>query len=268
MPHAASLAAVALLILTAAAAHADTDITSSSSRDDAPATVPGTLQWNLSPGDTDQPGTIEFGLGYTTPHHSMWMSHTVMPVAARPDGSALPAGAAPELQISGLAPDQLARADGTVAFTVHRDAGDFRCDGSVRGGQGAGTCVYAPNPGFVAGLQARGVRGELAAYPQFELAMGDMGYAYLDELKREAYATPDVALLVKAGEHGASLRQLVAMDAAGYRFGDVENFIRVRDHGVSAKYVGELKGYGLKTLPADELVALRDHGVSSSSSPV
>ena len=265
MPHAASLAAAALLALVSAAAHADTDIrTSSNDSDGAAAVAPSALQWRLSPGDTDQPGTVEFGLGFESPHHTMWMSHTVLPVAARPDGAAASPGAIEELQISGLAPDQFIQANGPVAFTVHRDAGDFRCDGSVRAGQGGGTCVYAPNPTFAAGLNARGVRGELAAYPQFELAMGDMGYAYLDELKREAYATPDVALLVKAGEHGAGLRQLTAMNAAGYRFGDVENFIRIRDHGVSARYVGELAGYGLKSLPADDLVELRDHGVSGS----
>ena len=34
---------------------------------------------------------------------------------------------------------------------LHRDAGDFRCDGSVRSGTGAGTCTYAPNAEFVAG---------------------------------------------------------------------------------------------------------------------
>ena len=227
--------------------------------------VPSALQWKMDPADKDEaPGAVEFGLGYQSPHHSMWMSHTVMPVAARADGASAATATTEELQISGLAPDQFTHANGPVAFTVHRDAGDFRCDGSVREGVGAGTCVYAPNADFAAGLKARGVTGELAAYPQFELAMSDMGFDYVDELKREAYATPDTALLVKASEHGAGLRQLVAMNAAGYRFGDVENFIRIRDHGVSARYVGEVGAYGLKALPADELVALRDHGVSGS----
>ena len=263
MRNAAGLAVAAFFALTAAAARADTDVEISHS--DGPPSVPSVLQWSLSPGDADQPGTVELGLGYQTPHHSMQISHTVMLVAARGDG---PTGAAPngalQEEIAGMTPDQFVHADGTVQFSLHRDAGDFRCDGSVRQGQGAGTCVYAPNPQFADGLRARGVKGGVDAWSQFELAMSDMGYAYLDELKREHYATPDAALLVKASEHGANLRQLTAMDAAGYRFHDVAQFIELRDHGVSARYLGELGGYGLHAVPAEELVALRDHGVSSS----
>ena len=95
--------------------------------------------------------------------------------------------------------------------------------------------------------------------------MGDMGYAYVDELKREAYATPDVGLLIKAG---ASTARACASSPRWtrpvIRFGDLDSFIKIRDHGISARYVGELKGYGLTGVPAEELVALRDHGVSTS----
>ena len=46
--------------------------------------------------------------------------------------------------------------------------------------------------------------------------MSDIGFASLDELKREAYATPTTEDLVRAGTHGAGLKQLLAMNAAGY----------------------------------------------------
>ncbi|HEY3813010.1 MAG TPA: hypothetical protein VGL66_07270 [Caulobacteraceae bacterium] len=266
MTHAAKVApglACALLLALAVgpAAWADVEMNSSSNSDGAPATVPAALQWKMDPAGQDEgAGVVEFGLGYQTPHHSMWMSHDVTLTGGR----ANTVGQPPQMQIQGMTPDQLAHADGAVAFTVHRDAGDFRCDGSVRAGMGAGTCVYAPNADFAAALKARGVKGDVAGYPQFELAMSDMGFDYLDELKREAYATPDAALLIKAAEHGAGLRQLTAMNAAGYRFGDVESFIHIRDHGVSARYLGELKTYGLSGLPATDLVEMRDHGVSGT----
>jgi hypothetical protein len=262
--HAASLAAIALLALTASACAASSEssvhVTSINDRDGV---VPAQLLWQMAPADKDaDPGAIGFSLGYSSPHNSYWMGRDAVPAAVGDAGPA--AGATARMQISGLEPGQLAGANGPVAFTIHRDAGDFQCKGEAHGGKGQGTCVYSPNPGFASALAARGVRGDLGAYPQFELAMGDMGFAYVDELKRQAYATPDAATLVKAGEHGVSMHQLKAMDAAGYRFGDLESFIHVRDHGVSARYVAELDGYGLKRLPADDLVEMRDHGVSGN----
>ena len=74
--------------------------------------------------------------------------------------------------------------------------------------------------------------------------MSDIGFSYLDELKREAYATPSTDDLVKAGTHGAGLTQLLAMNAAGYRFGDVATFVHARDHGVSARYIEALRDAG------------------------
>jgi hypothetical protein len=260
MRNASSLAAAAFLALVVISTTACADEVDIRTDSDAKAVVPGVLQWSLSRSDKDaQPGTVEFGFGYQSPGRSMWESRTVRPLGP---GQASPDDV-PALQVAGVAPDQLIHGQGLVQFTVHRDAGDFRCEGSIRDSQGAGTCAYAPNPTFEASLKARGVKGALTPYEQFELAMGDMGFDYVDELKREAYATPDAATLVRAGEHGASLKQLRAMDAAGYRFGTVENFIRIRDHGVSARYVSELKGYGLTGLAVDDLVALRDHGVGT-----
>ncbi len=263
MNHAASLAAVALLALAAGPSAASDISVHSSSDGDAPRTVPSQLQWQVSPAGHDaEPGAVSFELGYVSPHNSYWMGRDVVPVAV---GGATPQGATTaRMEISGMEPGALARPEGAVDFTLHRDAGDFHCRGEIHAGKGEGTCAYAPNPGFQAALQARGVRGDLGAFPQFELAMGDMGFAYLDELKHEAYATPDAATLVEASEHGAGLRQLKALDAAGYRFGTVQALIRVRDHGVSARYVTELADYGLKGLPADDLVSMRDHGVSAS----
>ena len=124
--------------------------------------------------------------------------------------------------------------------------------------------------------------------------MSDIGFAYIDELKREAYATPTTDDLVKAGTHAANLKYLTAMNAAGYRFGDVpslihardhgvsakvrrraqgrrlhqshgpRHLIRLRDHGVSANFVNDLKAAGYSGLGSEDLVRLRDHGVSAS----
>jgi hypothetical protein len=211
-------------------------------------TVPSSLDWRIDRTKSDAPaGSIDFQLGYTRLHGSSWWGRTI-----------------PATELSDLSSAELAGPGSQVSFVLHRDAGDFRCHGAAGDGQGVGRCEYAANPGFQAALNRRGVAGPLDAFPQFELALSDVGFAYLDELKRQHYATPDAATLVRAATHAANLKYLIAMDAAGYRVGDVESLIHLRDHGVSSAYVAELKSYGFGGLKAEDLVHLRDHGVSAS----
>jgi hypothetical protein len=208
--------------------------------------VPAQLQWQIpGPGDAGS-GWVQFQIGYHVGGGSSMNGSDVMLT-----------------DLSGLTPTQLAAPSQAVAFVMHRDAGDFRCTGTAHSGRAEGDCTYAPNPTFTAALAKRGV-GAPDADQQFELAYSNIGLDYVDELKREHYATPAPQDLVNAGQHGAGLKQLKAMDAAGYHFGDVASFVRVRDHGVSARYVEELRKDGYTGLPAEELVRLRDHGVSAS----
>lgn len=258
MLNAITLAATGLLALAAPAAVPATPAAPAvpavaHSYDWGPEEIPASLDWAIGAhGWGDQttpptPGTVQFQLGYHTEHHaSNWGREVAM------------------TDLAGLTQAQLNAEGGAVAFALHRDAGDFRCKGVAGQGKGLGTCVYAANGAFPAALSRRGVQGSLTAYQQFQLSMSDIGFAYLDELKREAYATPSAEDLVRAGTHGAGLKQLLAMNAAGYRFGDVASFVHARDHGVSAKYIEALKAAGYARLSAADLVRLRDHGVSAT----
>ncbi|WP_372782379.1 hypothetical protein [Phenylobacterium sp.] len=213
-----------------------------------PDEIPASLDWRIEPADAGATaGLVQVEIGYHSPgHSSMWGESLALST------------------LDGLSPGQLSAPGQPVSFVMRRDAGEFRCHGVAGEGRGVGTCVYAANPGFPAALARRGVTGELAPIQQFRLAMSDIGLAYLDELKREAYATPTADDLVKAGTHGAGLRQLRAMDAAGYRFGDLATFVQLRDHGVSARYVEALRAQGYTGLSAADLQRLRDHGVSET----
>ena len=258
MLNAATMAAVGLLALAAPAAVPAVPAVSAipatpRAYDWGPEEIPASLDWSIgrrdwSDGTAPTPGSVEFQLGYHTEHHNSNWSRDV------------PLG-----DLAGLTQAQLNAEGQPVAFTMHRDASDFRCKGVAGQGKGVGTCVYAANPTFAAALTRRGVSGPApTAYQQFQLAMSDIGFAYLDELKREAYATPSTDDLVRAGTHGAGLKQLLAMNAAGYRFGDVATFVHARDHGVSATYIAALKAAGYARLTAADLVRLRDHGVSAA----
>ena len=259
MLNAVTLAATGLLALAAPAAvpalHAAPAIPPAphGAYEWGPEEIPASLDWSIGAREGSYsatppaPGTVQFQLGYRTEHHSSNWGREV-----------------PLSDLAGLTEAQLSAEGQPVAFAVRRDAGDFRCKGVAGQGRGTGTCVYAPNPAFAAGLARRGVTGAPSAYQQFELSMSDIGFAYLDELKREAYATPSADDLVRAGTHGAGLKQLLAMNAAGYRFGDVATFVHARDHGVSATYITALKAAGYNRLAAADLVRLRDHGISAT----
>jgi hypothetical protein len=216
--------------------------------DDTDQVIPTSLEWSIRPTESrEAPDQYDFEIGYRTEHHSSQRGET------------LPASALP-----GLTEAQLASAGQPVTFVIHHDAGDFNCKGVTGDGRGVGTCVYAANAGFPAALAKRGVSGGLEPYQQFELTLNDIGFAYLDELKREAYATPNTADLVRAGIHGAGLKPLLAMNAAGYRLGDVATLVKMRDHGVTARYVTALRDAGYTGLTAVDLQRLRDHGVAAA----
>jgi hypothetical protein len=163
-------------------------------------------------------------------------------------------------QLEGLTAAQLS-AGGPVQFKLRRDAGTFAFEGVVRGGVGAGTFSFAPDPAFAEGLAKRGYARPTAS-EQYTLARADVGYAFLDELTKQGYARPTTAELVRAGEHGVHTEYLGEMGALGYRLGTLPPLIELRDHGVGPDYIRALAEQGYKGLGADELLRARDHGVS------
>jgi beta-lactamase regulating signal transducer with metallopeptidase domain len=150
--------------------------------------------------------------------------------------------------------------DGTVHFTNRRDAGTFTFDGTCRNQMCGGTYSYAPDPAFPARLAKYGI-GTPTASEQYELAMEDVGISYVEGVKAEGYAVPDVHTLVRAAEHGVSLDYLKAMAALGYRLATLDPLIRMRDHGVDPTYVKGMAAQGFAKFDGDELVRMRDHGV-------
>ena len=150
--------------------------------------------------------------------------------------------------------------DGTVHFASRRDAGTFTFEGVCRNQMCGGTFSFAPDSTFPSRLAKYGI-GTPTEREQYELAMEDVGVAYLEGLKAEGYAVPDVHTLVRAAEHGVSLEYVKSMSALGYKLGTLDFLVRMRDHGVDPEYVKGMAAQGFTKLDADELVRLRDHGV-------
>ncbi len=209
------------------------------------AQVPALVEWRVEAPTTD--GQVQLDLSYRLPGHYSNYGHSI----------ALG-------ELAGFAAADLTAQDTRVVrFRLHRDAGDFSCEGQARLGQASGACTFAQNPAFAAGLKTRGVAAP-DAEQAFSLAIADIGFAYVDELGRQAYAKPTPDDLVRAGQHGASLTYLKTMGGLGYRMGQVGDLIRARDHGVTANYVQGLASAGYARVPIEDLLRARDHGVNVS----
>jgi beta-lactamase regulating signal transducer with metallopeptidase domain len=164
-------------------------------------------------------------------------------------------------QLEGLSASLLTGAGGPATFSVRRDAGTIAFDGVFRSGVGAGTFDFTPNPTFPAEMVKRGFEAPNTT-EQYQLARGNIGFAYLDELNAQKYDRPTLAELLRAADHGVHLDYLRGMGAAGYRLGRIDALVRTRDHGVTPAYVTGMANEGFKNLTADELVKARDHGVT------
>jgi hypothetical protein len=207
--------------------------------------APPRLDWQVERLADQRPGEVQLTFGYRTEHHSSSDSH--------------PARLA---DLAGLGDTQLASPNLTlVRFALRRDAGDFDCEGSARGGRASGTCSFHENPAFIGVLRSHGI-GPAEPGDLFQLAYADIGRDYLDELARQHYPTPAIDDLRRAGQHGVGLGYLRELGAKGYRADSLAELIRVRDHGINLGYIQELKDAGYDHVAMADLVRARDHGVS------
>lgn len=164
-------------------------------------------------------------------------------------------------ELRGLLSSQLSSYSGPVRFQLVRDAGTFNFDGQMRDGHGTGFFTFSPDSRFPQQLATRGYERPTAAQ-QYWLALHDVGYEMIDELRAQGYERPSVEYLVVMGMHGADLDYMRSLRSAGYRVGSTRWLVTLRDHGVTREFIRGLRDAGYKNLSLNELQTLRDHGVT------
>src|SRR5258706_3732420 len=164
-------------------------------------------------------------------------------------------------ELRGLPPSQLSSYSGPANFQLVRDAGTFNFEGQLRDGHGTGFFTFAPDSRFPQQLAPRGYERPTTDQ-QYWLAMHDVGYAMLDELRAEKYDRPSVDQLVVMGMHGANLDYMKSLSTAGYRVGNTHRLVTLRDHGVSREFIGGLTDAGYRKLSLHDLHGPCDHRVS------
>jgi beta-lactamase regulating signal transducer with metallopeptidase domain len=163
-------------------------------------------------------------------------------------------------QLPGISVEQISAASTTIRLPIRREAGTFNVDGVCHNGVCGGTFAFEPSQAFAAELAKRGLERPTPRQ-QMELALADVGVAYLDALEKAGYAKPDLAQVVRAAQHGVDAGYLREMTSLGYRAGTLEALIRLRDHGVDPDYVKGMRESGYRVDSPEELVRLRDHGI-------
>ena len=182
----------------------------------------------------------------------------------------------------------------TAAFTLEREPGTLRMEGTFRKRRGSGVFDFTPNHGFGKTLAALGIQAQPSDLDDKSLLLlttTGISTARIRELRGmglqirtmedvEAIAihgiTPDFvremrsvgltdlsledALALRI--HGASAAYVREMTALGFGSPDKEKVVEWRIHGVTPKFVAELRELGYRDLSADQLVAMRIHGVT------
>src|SRR5256714_5925660 len=165
-------------------------------------------------------------------------------------------------ELRGLPLSQLSSYSGPARFQLVRDAGTFNFEGQLRDGHGTGFFTFSPDSRFPQQLASRGYERP-SAEQQYWLAMHDVGYAMLDELRAQSYERPSVDQLVVMGMHGANLEYMKSLSAAGYRVGNTHRLVTLRGHRGSRAVIGGVSDAGYRNLSLHDLQDLRDHGVTA-----
>lgn len=156
--------------------------------------------------------------------------------------------------------EQITARSASIRLPITREAGTFNVDGTCRSGVCGGTFAFEPSQTFAAELVKRGLERP-TPQQQMDLALADVGVAYLDALQKAGYARPSLDDVVRAAQHGVDAVYLRDMTALGYRVGTLDALTRLRDHGVDAAYVRGMSASGFANLPVEDVLRARDHGV-------
>jgi hypothetical protein len=121
----------------------------------------------------------------------------------------------PMEQLVGLTREQAMSSGSHVQFQLKRDAGVFNFEGWFKEGNGSGHFTFSPNASFGADLSRQGF-GKPTDEQLFDLAMADVGFGLINELKSQGYDLTTLDQLVRIGHHGVRLEYVQGLKAMGY----------------------------------------------------
>jgi hypothetical protein len=164
-------------------------------------------------------------------------------------------------EIRGLSIEQLAGGGpAPLRFMLVRDAGTVIFDGVAARGEVRGGYVFRGDHSF-AGLLARRGIGRPSDADAFRLTIGNVGYAFLQELTVGGYPSPAMRELVRMGLRGMSTEYLRGLSASRIRLRTAGELIALHADGITPEYVADMRRAGYGSIAAADLIRFKDHGV-------
>lgn len=153
--------------------------------------------------------------------------------------------------------------DGEARFSLVREAGTLRFDGSFRGGQGAGHYRFEPAAGFADEMAKLGypeARGEKALH----LALADMSPKRVREYQALGFKALPWDELFAFCLHDVTPDFVKELRSLGLKMNKPDDVVAMRIHDVTPAYVKEVRQAGLGGADEESLVELRIHDVTAA----
>ena len=150
-----------------------------------------------------------------------------------------------------------------TSFTLAGDAGDLKCEGSVRDGTGSGECAFEPNRDFGDNLVAMGLERPRDR-DLYQLLIAGVALDDVAKIESWGYGKPDLDDLMAFAIHGVDDDFVQDLRAAGLFPGQLDELAAFRIHGVSSAFVRDIRSLGpqFEDLDGGDYVAFRIHGVT------
>jgi len=162
-------------------------------------------------------------------------------------------------QLRGLTLAQMATPIGTMArFELVREAGTFACEGYFKAGNGAGTFLFRPDPGFIQQMRALGFM-DINENRLFSMAVHDVGPRFAAEIRTTGITVSKADQLVAMRIHGVTVEFIRNLQQAGFRPQE-EDLVKMRIHGVTADFANQVQRM-YPSASIEDLVRMRIHGV-------
>ena len=150
-----------------------------------------------------------------------------------------------------------AEAGGPASFSLVREAGTLACAGRATGeGRAAGTCRFAPDQQFLAGLAAHGLRPE-DNEEVLGLALVDARLASVDGLSRAGFALEDVDQLMAVSALEVTPAFAGELRAAGLVAADTDELVTARALEIDAAWVRGMAEAGFPDLGMEKAIQFR-----------
>jgi hypothetical protein len=163
-------------------------------------------------------------------------------------------------QLRGLNLAQVTAPVGTmVRFDLVREAGTFACEGYFKGGNGAGTFVFRPDPTFLSQMRGLGFL-DIDESRLLMLAIHDVGPRFASEVRANGVAVSKTDELVAMRIHGVTIDFIRSMQQLGLK-PEQEDLVKMRIHGVTPDFANNVKQM-YSSASIEDLVKMRIHGVA------